>query len=229
MDTTHPNDTGRTMKVASLKQVTYDPAIFLNVETIEDAASVILTPEAGLTSAQRWKSEAPFIMNILQRHIKPRSLVLDYGCGIGRLARPLIAMLQCRVVGVDISPNMRALAASCVESDKFFAMPPQMLDVVNSYFDAVLAVWTLQHVFDLKQAIEQIKTAIRPKGILFVLNNHQRALPTDGGPWIDDGRSVDEEVQAAGFAVVERGQLSGPDIAGTELAAQTFWAVYRKP
>ena len=218
------------MRVTALKQVTYDPSIFLNVETVEDAASVILTPEAGLTSAQRWKAEAPFVMDILKRHIKPQSLVLDYGCGIGRMARPLIAMLQCRVVGVDISPNMRALAASCVEHDDFCAMSPQMFGTIfTEEFDAALAIWTLQHILDLDEAISDLVHTIRWGGILFVLNNHQRALPTNAGPWVDDGRNVDEELQAAGFEVIERGQLSGPDIAGTELAKQTFWAVYRKP
>jgi hypothetical protein len=47
------------MKVTALKQVHYDPAVFTSVETVDDAVRVILTPEEGMSSAHRWKTEAP--------------------------------------------------------------------------------------------------------------------------------------------------------------------------
>lgn len=219
------------MKVTALKQVSYDPSVFLNVETVDEAVRVILTPEAGLTSQQRWKTEAPFIMEILKRHIKPQSLVLDYGCGIGRISKPLIEMLQCEVWGVDISPNMRALAASCVDNDNFVAMSPKTLNRFPAgMFDAAVAIWTLQHVLDLGEAILMIHDALKPGGILFVLNNHQRAIPSNAGPWLDDGKNVNAEIVGSGvlFQCIERGELEGADIAGSYLAKQTFWAVYRK-
>jgi SAM-dependent methyltransferase len=45
------------------------------------------------------------------------SLVLDYGCGIGRIAKELIKQTGCHVIGVDISPSMLGLAYPYVHSD----------------------------------------------------------------------------------------------------------------
>ena len=82
---------------------------------------IILTPEDGMSSVHRWKTETPYLMSLIEKHIVNGATVLDYGCGIGRLAKPLIEKHSCDVIGVDISPNMRALAASCVDK-KFVAV-----------------------------------------------------------------------------------------------------------
>ena len=218
------------MKVTALKEVCYDPSVFLNVETVDDAVQIILTPDAGISSHHRWKTEAPFLMEILARHIKAKSLVFDFGCGIGRMAKPLIEMLQCRVVGVDISPNMRGLAASCVESGDFLAMPPEMLDLLgDETFDAALSIWVLQHCLELEADISHITRVLKTGGVLFLLNNlFSRALPSNDGRWLDDGKDVDKMIIAAGFECLERGHLQGAEIAPEWLATQTFWAVYRK-
>src|SRR5215467_10909625 len=114
------------MKVAALKQAHYDPSIFLDVNNVDDAVKVILTPEAGMTSQHRWKTEAPYLMGLMEKYIPAGQCVLDYGCGIGRLSKPLVEKHNCKVIGVDISPNMRALAASCVGSDWFAAIHPNI-------------------------------------------------------------------------------------------------------
>ena len=71
------------------------------------------------------------IADLMSRHgqLGPNDVVLDYGCGIGRMAKELILRHNCRVIGVDISPNMRALSVQYVNSDNFFACPPAMLGV----------------------------------------------------------------------------------------------------
>jgi SAM-dependent methyltransferase len=216
------------MKVTALKQVHYDPAVFTSVETVDDAVRVILTPEEGMTSAHRWKNEAPYLMKLIKPHIEPGSLVLDYGCGIGRLAKPLIEMLNCQVVGVDISANMRALATSCVESPRFFAMAPAMLGVLRRTFDAAIAVWTLQHVHELALEISRIRDVLAVGGVLFVVNNKNRVIPGSHGGWIDDGKDVQQGLVEAGFSLIERGELEGDDIAPGWLGKNTFWAAYRK-
>src|SRR5262249_33707894 len=108
--------------------VTYDPSIF-DVTTLEDAMRIILTPEDS-TTEQRWATETPYLTDLVSRcfELSPTSLVLDYGCGLGRMAKALIARHGCHVVGVDISRNMRSMAAAYVDSDRFFACPPAMLD-----------------------------------------------------------------------------------------------------
>ena len=86
------------------------PEIF-EVGSIEQARSIILTPD-GASTDQRWAAETPWLVEHFGRQLSPRpdTVLLDYGCGIGRLARPLIERFGCAVLGVDASHSMRLLA-----------------------------------------------------------------------------------------------------------------------
>lgn len=216
------------MRVTALKQATYDPARFIDVETVDEAVRIIVTPEAGMTSAHRWKVETLYLMGLIEKYIKCGT-VLDYGCGIGRLSKPLIEKYGCAVIGVDISPNMRALAASCVGSDRFFALHPDLLGQLRPGFaGSAIAVWTLQHCFNPAEDIQNIHDALSPPGILFVVNNVRRVVPVSGGQWADDNIDIDKMIRENGFEQIERGQLEGDGIAPGTLRDNTFWAVYRK-
>ncbi len=217
------------MRVTALKEVTYDPSVFMDIATVEDAVRVILTPEDGMTSAHRWKAEAPYLMNMIGKHVALGATVLDYGCGIGRLSKPLIERRGCDVIGVDISPNMRALATSCVDSERFVAMHPGMLWMFRrGIADMAIAVWTLQHCFKPDADIDNIHRMLTPCGNLFVVNNVKRVVPVEQGRWADDQIDIDTMICERGFEPVERGQIDDETIAPVQLRANTFWAVYRK-
>ena len=73
-------------------QIQYFPEVF-EVPDAEAAKSIILTNEGpGADTATRWELETPYVTALIAEHLKPQPgmLILDYGCGIGRLARPLI-------------------------------------------------------------------------------------------------------------------------------------------
>jgi SAM-dependent methyltransferase len=217
------------MKIAALKQVAYDPSVFLNIETVEEARDIIVTPFDKLTSQHRWDTETPYLIGLIERWLRPRARVLDYGCGIGRLAKPLIEKHGCKVVGVDISPNMRALAASCVNSDLFMAVPPGMLSIwiKPRLCDFAIAIWTLQHVLELGLVINDIENMLTLGGKLFVVNDAKiRYVPVADG-WIDDGVDVRAVLQDH-FTELEYGQLEGDDIAPGSFKENNFWAVYQK-
>jgi SAM-dependent methyltransferase len=217
------------MKVTALKQVHYDPSVFTSVETVDEAVRIILTPEAGMTSVHRWKTEAPYLMTLIETHIAKNGTVLDYGCGIGRLSKPLIEKHDCSVIGVDISPNMRALASSCVGSDRFFALHPGMLSVLPSCFaTAAIAIWTLQHCLKPSDDIANIYRALADGAPLFIVNNVRRVVPVDDGQWADDAIDIHGLILGSGFVLIERGELEGDDIAPGTLRDNTFWAAYRK-
>ena len=76
------------MKQQPLK---YTPEIF-EKKSMEEAKNIILTQEKGTTTAQRWELETPYITeSILSKvSLTPQSLVLDFGCGIGRISKELI-------------------------------------------------------------------------------------------------------------------------------------------
>src|SRR3984885_13668780 len=117
--------------------LTYNPEIF-SVPNLSQAKDIILTAESS-TTEERWKTETPMLSALIAAHNKigPDTVLLDYGCGIGRMAKELIAKHGCRVIGVDISPSMRALSVEYVNSDNFFACPTAMLKVL---FDGGLFV-----------------------------------------------------------------------------------------
>jgi len=210
------------------KTVAYDPSRYLDIETVDEAVNIITTGTETLTSKQRWDNETPALMQIIERHVRPDSWVLDYGCGIGRLAKPLVEKLNCKVIGVDFSANMRALAATMVDNPRFFAVDPLMLDLgLNLNVDAALAVWTLQHCMDLSDAIQRIADTVHNGGVLFVVNNKTRCLPVENGEWADDGKNVDELIQQNGFEKIEGGSLDDA-IAPGWMKDNTFWAVYRR-
>jgi len=129
--------------------LTYNPNVFA-VANLAQAKAIILTDEDGVDSDTRWQAETPYLADLIGQEIAPQpgQLVIDYGCGIGRLAKEMIARFDCFVLGVDISAHMRSLAAAYVESDKFTVCAPAMLDDLAARglrADAAISVWVLQH------------------------------------------------------------------------------------
>jgi 2-polyprenyl-3-methyl-5-hydroxy-6-metoxy-1,4-benzoquinol methylase len=87
------------------------------------------------------------------------SLVLDYGCGIGRLSKAPIARHGCNVVGVDISPSMRSMAVGYVDSERFSAWSREELDEklgVGVAFDLAIWVRVLQHYPSVQEDVARI-------------------------------------------------------------------------
>ena len=70
---------------------TYQPQIF-EVNDLEAVMQIILTPERGITTRERWEYETPYLVDEIgrARDLDGNSCVLDYGCGIGRIAKGLI-------------------------------------------------------------------------------------------------------------------------------------------
>jgi len=207
---------------------TYTPSVF-DVRDVDEARRIILTPEAGTTTDERWQRETPWMAaRILERFpLDARHAVLDFGCGLGRLAKALIDASGCAVVGVDLSTSMRQLAPGYVQSPRFAAVAPPMLDLMiarGMRFELALSIWVLQHVARPEQDIERLRTALRDGGGLFVANNHRRAVPTDRG-WAHDGVDVAALLDAR-FTRTWQDVLP-PEIGGDVLPDASFVAAYR--
>lgn len=203
---------------------TYSPEIF-NVGSLAQAREVILTNEEDLTTDQRWERETPHLIDLMAcLELTPNSVVLDYGCGIGRLAKGLIERYGCRVIGADISPNMRAFAANHVASERFAAVPAEMVGMLGVKFDAAIAVWVLQHCFDPRHDIGVIRSSLKPGGQLFVVNEIVRIVPTREVLWVNDGQDV-AEMLCVQMKLEENGRLD-PSVVGRPLSERTYWARY---
>jgi SAM-dependent methyltransferase len=207
--------------------LTYDPSIF-SVNDIAQAMNIILTPEDS-TTEERWQTETPYVADLIGGliDITPQTILIDYGCGIGRMAKELISRHGCSVVGVDISTNMRALAPVYVQSDRFCVCSPAMLDAMTERglrADAAIAIWVLQHCYQPADDIARIRRAIRPAAPLFVLNGFYRAVPTTEQGWANDGVDI-KAMLSADFRLRQEGRL--PREKSSESIAQTtFWALF---
>jgi SAM-dependent methyltransferase len=209
---------------------TYTARVF-EVRNVEEARRIILTSEPGATSESRWQLETPYLIDIIAEHfaLSEEHAVLDYGCGLGRMAKALIERFGCRIIGVDTSTRMRELAPGYVQSARFSIVSPQILELLIARgvrFDIALAVWVIQHVAQVEPEIDCLSRALANQGGLFVANTLRRVVPPDKG-WADDGIDVGALLTRK-FEPVWKGRLPR-DIFGDAIANATYLAVYRRP
>lgn len=185
-----------------------DPVYMAEIFDQPDLASartIVLTPEDGFSTEDRWNDETPWLMQQILSRIDTGGLIVDYGCGVGRVASALVEQ-GASVVGVDISSHMRAHATRQVSDDKrFVAVTPEMMDRLASaglQADALMAIWVLQHCFDMIKEVQRIRRLLKRDGLLMVADMNHRALPTNQG-WMHDGQSTWECLNQH-FTLVQR-------------------------
>lgn len=206
-------------------ETTYSSRIF-DVQTMDQAKRIILTKEGDRSTEDRWRTETPYLMSLIEKNFEldNKSVILDYGCGIGRMAKALIDKYGCSVVGVDISASMRALAASYVSYSSFFSCSPDMLDRIGIKFDAAISIWVLQHCHIVEDDINRIYKALNPGAGLFVVNDHRRIVPTNEVGWFDDKKDV-KEILSKSF---EKEIVSDLDVEkiGKLIAPSSYWSIW---
>ncbi len=141
---------------------------------------------------ERWDTETPIFRDIILSHLKNTDeIILDYGCGVGRLAKELIdSNEKIKVIGVDTSPGMLQVAKEYVNSDRFIPMQPKDFD---EKVDFAYCVYVLQHIPPqfLDNAIDQLCNATKDK--LLLVNSVARMAATEQG-FNNDGIDVLEKV-----------------------------------
>lgn len=169
----------------------YDRRIF-DASDMAAAKRVILTPEQGLTPEERWSRETHWLSRHIQFELPKGALVVDYGCGIGRLVG--ILPMWYPVLGVDISPAMRRMAGDYVARPNFGIVSPEMFEVMTLHgmiVHGAMAVWSLQHMEDPGLAIRQLAFMMPQGAPFYVVNRDERVVPTTEG-WFNDGIVVDD-------------------------------------
>jgi len=206
----------------------YNPKVF-QVADVDAAKSIILTPD-DMSSEDRWVRETPFLRQDVGDFFKPseQSVILDYGCGLGRLAKELISQFGCYVIGVDISTSMRQMAPGYVEHDHFFTCSREaFLMLVNRGLrvDGAYCLWVLQHCPRVKEDVGLITNSLKDHGKFYVLNNVCSAVPTDEG-WLNDGVDI-KALLGEHFTLVNESRL--PESAASDLLSKnSFIGYYEK-
>jgi SAM-dependent methyltransferase len=215
---------------------TYDASVF-DVADVEAAKRIILTPENS-TTQERWAVETPYLAGLIATHmpIDRETVLLDYGCGIGRMSKALIEQTRCKVVGTDISASMRKLAVPYVGSPRFSVCAPDELQRRPKSVSAAIAIWVLQHCESPAEDIGRIHRAMKPGTRLFVADSFERVIPatekqlftsppTVVRKWMKDDVVVRALLDRT-FALVTEGSFD-PSLPGIPPGLR-YWAVFAK-
>jgi SAM-dependent methyltransferase len=220
-----PNSSGPLLAGASSP---YNPEFF-TVADLEQAKALILPPEGGTTVAERWAAETAYLTGAIgdALSLNEHTMLLDYGCGVGRLSKALIDRYGCAVTGMDISPSMRQMAVDYVGSEKFSVITPDQLRQTvrrGTRADAAIVTWVLQRCPAVREDLALLKSALKKNGLLYVLNNENAAIPTTGG-WFNDGTRI-RQLLESDYTLVRYSRL--PIKVTTRLISEnTFIGVFR--
>lgn len=131
----------------------------------------------------------------LRESIPAGAVVLDAGCGSGRIFRYELEP-GCRVVGVDIGAELRdnPNVGERVRGDA------QRLPFAGASFDAVLASHVMEHLTEPERALAEVARVLRPGGRLLLLTpNRFHYVPLVAGllpqrlhVWFNRRRGVEE-------------------------------------
>jgi SAM-dependent methyltransferase len=119
----------------------------------------------------------PFLLRFLPLR---RERALEIGCGTGAFARSLAQHFE-RVMGIDLSSEMIRRArelARTMENVEFRQADVRTCDLPPATFDCIATLATLHHL-PLEETLQKISTALRPGGVLLVLDLYQPRSPVD--------------------------------------------------
>jgi len=151
----------------------------------------------------------------IARVLKPRSAVLDVGCGSGFIAHHLTGLLNSTVVGVDVGRSIKAQINYLTYDGRHFP-------VADRTFDAVLLCYVLHHAQDARLVLNEVRRVLRDGGIAIVYEDRPVRLWDRAVCWTHSlqwrGRTgrctfhLEEEwhrvFRLAGFTIISQRQLS---------------------
>jgi ubiquinone/menaquinone biosynthesis C-methylase UbiE len=177
----------------------------------------------GLTSAtlkhlrERWWDDSftDFVKDTLQP--RPGRRILDVGCGTGtaevKLSR--LRLTQVDLFAVDLLTDRVIQAHAAARShniDAHFASADACrLPFANASFDSVFCVAVLQHIGDVRSAVEEMARVTRPGGRIVAVepDNSARYFYSS----VEDGHRAHEAARRFFSALADaRGDLSDPAV-----------------
>lgn len=121
---------------------------------------------------RRWKATL-----VREAHISASDVVVDLACGTGDLARLASAAGARRVVGLDLTFRMLALASPRGGSVRYLAGDMGALPIASASADVVTTGYGLRNVPDLDVAIDEVARVLRPGGRFLSLDFNRPESP----------------------------------------------------
>ena len=149
---------------------------------------------------------------------------LEVGCGTGAFARRLAKRAR-HVVALDLSSEMVRVARS--RSAEFPNLEFQVADAMSwdfpaAHFDGIATIATLHHL-PLREVILKLKAALKPGGVLIVLDlfEPERNLLTAAG-LIDTSLNIVAMGVSVSLRLIHNGRLKPPR------AVRAAWAAHEQ-
>ena len=121
---------------------------------------------------QQWSNGIIMQANLIKRNLKPKTKILEIGCGEGILLNEL-AKLQFTVKGIEPSETASLRAEKkgidCVQG--YFPHPS-----IKESFDLVILSHVLEHIEKPLEFITQIKSILNPGGYLLLVQTNYKSL-----------------------------------------------------
>jgi len=166
----------------------YNPNFFIP-NNLDHAKQLILTGEDTTTSS-RWDQETLWISKTIDSFmdINSNSVILDWGCGIGRISKVLTDTYGCKVVGVDLQLKMLEYAKEYVNNDLFTTVQYENIfsDLPENHFTHAFSVWVFQHSNKIQYEIPLIYKSLKEVSQVFVLELDKKAIPNNSNGFYDD-------------------------------------------
>lgn len=107
----------------------YERRPFLEAYAMHTDLRVADNPKGGIGREDEWESHGKLQLDFLRSEgLLPRHMLLDVGCGVGRLARKVVPYLERgNYTGVDISPAALHYAQALAEREGWIVHDPVFL------------------------------------------------------------------------------------------------------
>lgn len=171
------------------------------------------------------------------------SAVLELGSGTGDVAAQL-AEIGCRVVGIDFSENMVAIASNRFPRIEFEVADAEAIPYDDGEFDVVVSCYTAHHFARPERVFADARRVLKPGGriaVVMPIQSEQRSFgaffdsareevpPEDvpGGPLldVDDPTEVANVLEGAGFGgVIAEKRVKPTRLEELDLLLRAGWA-----
>jgi len=176
---------------------------FFKPKSLNEGKNAVVGNCNAITMEERYEKETPvFAQAILKQSQLENPRILDYGCGVGRLAKEIRTQKpQSFVWGVDASEDMINLAIENTVDmgGVLFSKPNNLLDS-DEKFDIAYLVYVLQHVpsVEIRDVLARIHHCLSDDGVfVYCSSDYRMAIRFDQGGFFDDrflGVNLREEI-----------------------------------
>lgn len=118
---------------------------------------------------------ALMILDFLKKNINPNKIILDAGCGEGRFSKYFID-IGSKITSMDFSEEYIRLAKKNIMGGKFIVGSVTNIPLKTNSFDYVFCIDVLQHVPDIKKAIEELHRILKRGGKLIIIDKNKFGL-----------------------------------------------------